>query len=493
MHVKFPDSFLWGGAIAANQAEGAFDVAGKGLSIADMVSFNTRMNRDEIYKNRRVNSEKLSIALNQPDQEFVVYPKRYGIDFYHHYKQDIALLAEMGIKIFRTSIAWTRIFPRGDELHPNEEGLAFYDRLFGECKKHGMKILVTMHHNEMPFTLVEEYGGWKNRELIGFFDRYARSILTRYKGVVDFWVPFNEMNASRFNPYNGVGLVYDREENYEQACFQAVHHQFVANSLAVKACREISPEAKIGGMIARFTTYPATCKPEDVMKMIHDDQYNNFYYSDIMVRGFYPEYMQRYFEERNIVLQQEVSDKATLAQHTVDFLSFSYYMSIVSSHEGNLEKSYGNLIRGNRNPYLEESLWGWQIDTIGLRITLNQLYDRYHIPLFITENGLGAEDVLTEQGHVHDDYRISYHKGHLQQMAEAIRDGVELIGYTSWGIIDIISCGSSEMSKRYGFIFVDQDDTGKGSAKRYRKDSFYWYKAVIESCGESLYKDDCGR
>lgn len=486
MNIKFPSTFLWGGAIAANQSEGAFDVDGKGLSISDMVSFDTRMNREEIYKNRRVNSEKLKRAVENPNQEYIIYPKRYGIDFYNNYKQDIALLAEMGIKIFRTSIAWTRIYPRGDEMHPNEQGLAFYDGLFAECKKYGMKILVTMHHNEMPFTLVEEYGGWKNREVVGFFERYARTLLSRFKGIVDFWVPFNEMNASRFNPYNGVGLVFDREERYEEACFQALHHQFVANALVVKACKEISPETKIGGMIARFTTYPATCKPEDVMKMIHDDQYNNFYYSDIMVRGFYPEYMRRYFESNDIVLKQDESDKKTLAENTVDFLSFSYYMSVISSQDNNLEKSHGNLIRGNRNPYLEESSWGWQIDAMGLRITLNQLYDRYHIPLFITENGLGAEDVLTDQGEVNDAYRISYHREHLIQMNEAIKDGVDLIGYTSWGIIDIISCGSSEMSKRYGFIYVDQDDAGKGTRKRYRKDSFHWYKEVIQSNGESL-------
>ncbi|MDH2712379.1 family 1 glycosylhydrolase [Klebsiella quasipneumoniae] len=486
MSNNFPHDFLWGGAIAANQSEGAFDIDGKGLSIADITSIDTRMNKADIYKNRRVNSEKIARALSNPNEDFIVYPKRFGIDFYHQYKDDIALLAEMGCKIFRTSIAWSRIFPQGDEITPNEQGLEFYDRLFDECRKHGMELLITMHHNEMPLYLVENYGGWKNREVIGFFENYARTILTRYKDVVNYWVPFNEMNASRFNPYNGVGLVFDREEHYEAACFQSLHHQFVANALTIKAAREICPTAKIGGMIARFTTYPATCKPEDVMKMIHDDQYNNFYYSDIMVRGFYPEYMTRYFKDRNVELLFEPGDEEILATYKVDFLSFSYYMSIISSHEGNLEKSFGNLIRGNRNPYLAESEWGWQIDAVGLRITLNQLYDRYHIPLFITENGLGAEDNLTVDHKIHDHYRIDYHRQHIDQMREAIADGVKLIGYTSWGVIDIISCGSSEMSKRYGFIYVDQDNAGKGSLARYRKDSFFWYQKVINSNGDNL-------
>jgi len=481
---RFSDGFLWGGAIAANQAEGAWQEDGKGWSISDVRIYNRNVDRKKLDKERVMTEQKLAAAL--AEKGYGQYPKRYGIDFYHHYKEDIALFAEMGFKIFRTSIAWTRIFPNGDEEIPNEAGLKFYEEVFEECRKYGMKVLVTLHHNEMPLHLVEAYGGWKNRKLVAFFERYARTAFERFKNLVEYWIPFNEMNAANFNPFHGVGAIADREINLQQAAYQGVHHQFLANALSIKAAREIMPENKVGGMIARFTTYPATCKPEDVMQMTQDDQYNNFFYTDIMARGEYPKYMERYFREKEIEVVMEPKDADILKKYTVDFLAFSYYMSIVSSAEDAGEKTNANLITGGKNPFLESSEWGWQIDPVGLRYTLNQLYDRYNLPLFIAENGLGAQDKLEESGEVHDPYRIDYLRKHVEQMREAVEDGVDLAGYTWWGPIDIISAGTSEMSKRYGFIYVDRDDLGNGSLKRYRKDSFYYYKQVIKSNGEDL-------
>lgn len=482
----FSKNFLWGGAIAASQADGAYNEGGKGLDTQDLRYFDAYWDREKRNENRNINmtSERFEAALKATEIEN--YPFRWAIDFYHNYKNDLALFEEMGMKIFRTSINWARIFPNGDDETPNEEGIQFYIDLFDECHRRGIKVFATILHYNIPVNLVTKYGGWKNRKTIDFYLHYVKVLFERLGRRVDYWLPFNEINASKFNPYNGVCLIRDQEEDYESAIFQCVHHQFIANALTIKMAHEILPGSMVGGMIARFTTYPATCKPEDVMQMILDDNYKNYFYTDVMARGKYPAYMERYFVQNNVKIIKEPGDDEILAANTVDFLSFSYYMSMVSTTDQEWAKASGNLVTGNKNPHLKASEWGWQIDPVGLRISLNQMYDRYQLPLFIAENGIGAFDKVGEDGKIHDEYRIEYLRAHIDQMKEAIIDGVDLIGYTMWGILDIISCGTIEMSKRYGVIYVDRDDRGNGTNERIKKDSFYWYRKCIESNGEDL-------
>lgn len=486
MKLNFPDDFLWGGAIAASQADGGWDKGGKGLDTQDLRYFDASWDRTERDKNRNINmtSKRFEKALEEADATH--YPFRWGIDFYQNYKEDLALLEELGLKIFRTSINWARIFPNGDDEMPNEEGIQFYMDLFDECHKRGMKVFATILHYNIPVNLVTKYGGWKNRKVIDFYVRYAVTLFERIGERVDYWLPFNEINCSKFNPYNGCCLIKDQEEDYESAIFQCAHHQFIANALTVKEAHRILPGSMVGGMIARFTTYPLTCKPEDVMQMVLDENYKNYFYTDIMARGKYPSYSERMFEENNIHIKKEPGDDEILAENKVDFLAFSYYMSMVATTDTNVEKASGNLVSGNKNPYLKASDWGWQIDPVGLRISLNDMYDRYQLPLFIAENGIGAQDVLNEDGSVHDPYRIEYLRAHVEQMKEAIQDGVELLGYTMWGILDIVSCGTIEMNKRYGVIYVDRDEEGTGTNKRYKKDSFAWYQKCIASNGDKL-------
>lgn len=486
MKTGFDADFLFGGAISAAQADGAFTADGKGLDTQNIRYFDPAWNRAERDHNRNINmtTARFNAALKAIEPGH--YPFTRGIDFYHRYQDDLALMEEMGMKVFRTSIDWSRIFPDGDNETPNHQGIQFYIDLFDQCHQRGMKVFATILHYNIPLNLVTEYGGWKNRKVVDFYLKFVRVLFESLGDRVDFWLPFNEINAGKFNPYNGVCLIKDQEEDYESAIFQCLHHQFIANALTIKLAREILPQAKIGGMIARFTTYPATCKPEDVLETLHKEQYSNYFYTDIMVRGEYPAYMARYFHDNGIVIQKAPGDDALLKAYTIDFLSFSYYMSMVATTDKNWETTGGNLVSGNKNPYLKASDWGWQIDPIGLRITLNQFYDRYRIPLFIAENGIGAEDVLEQDLAIHDPYRIAYLREHVQQMKEAVIDGVELIGYTMWGIIDIVSCGTIEMSKRYGVIYVDLDDQGNGSLRRYKKDSFFWYQKCIASHGEDL-------
>ena len=487
MKQGFEEGFLWGGAISCSQAEGGFRDGGKGVSTQDLRYLDPSWDREQVeakHHGSPFSTQEFEQALQDMDTTY--YPNRRGIDFYHHYKEDIALFAEMGMKIFRTSICWSRIFPNGDDAQPNAQGIAYYRSMFEECKKYGIKIFATMLHYDIPVQLVLKYGGWKSRKTIDFYLRYAKVLFEEYGDLVDFWLPFNEFNAGRFAPWDGVCLIPDQEENLNQAVFQCLHHQFLASARAVALCHQMLPGAKIGGMIARFTTYPATCKPQDALQALQDDQYANWFYTDIMARGRYPAYMDRYFDRFHIRIEKEPGDDEILRNGTVDFLSFSYYFSQVSTSDQGWEKTAGNLIMANKNPYLETSEWGWQMDPIGLRVTLNQMYDRYGLPLFVAENGLGTTDILQPDGTVHDAYRIDYLRSHIEQMKQAVIDGVELIGYTMWGIIDVVSCGPLTMDKRYGVIYVDLDNGGKGSGKRYRKDSFYWYKKCIASNGEDL-------
>ncbi|NQJ50886.1 6-phospho-beta-glucosidase [Streptococcus suis] len=484
MTKQFPKGFLWGGATAANQYEGGWNLGGRGPATSDTyIAVDPDKRKDMSHFGKPVSRADVEFAL--ADQEGL-YPKRWGSDFYHRYKEDIALFAEMGFKTFRLSIAWSRIFPKGDELEPNEEGLAFYDAVFDELNKYGIEPLVTLSHYEFPLHLALEYGGWKNRKVIEFFVRYAETVFKRYQGKVKYWLTFNEINILGMVGYLSGGLLFEDGKNDLEAMYQAVHHQFIASSLATKAAHEIDLENKVGCMLARMENYAATCNPDDVLAALKKDQ-ENLFYTDVQVRGAYPSYMKRFFKENNIQVVFEPGDEAILKQYPVDFMSFSYYMTSITRALPDKDKATaGNLILGEANPYLEASDWGWQIDPVGLRITLNKLYDRYQVPLFIVENGLGALDKVEADGSIQDGYRIAYLEKHIQQMYEAIEDGVELMGYTPWGCIDLVSASTSEMSKRYGFIYVDADDQGNGSFDRSRKASFYWYKEVIASNGANV-------
>ncbi|MCS2160517.1 6-phospho-beta-glucosidase [Scandinavium sp. H11S7] len=459
----FPETFLWGGAVAANQVEGAWLEDGKGISTSDVQPHGVF---GEI-------SERKSGDMGIKD---------VAIDFYHRYPDDIALFAEMGFSCLRVSIAWTRIFPNGDEQQPNEAGLAYYDKLFDELAKHNITPMVTLSHYEMPWGLVKNHGGWGNREVITFFERYARTVFTRFKNKVKLWLTFNEINMSLHAPMTGVGLAGN---SIKAEIYQAIHHQLVASALAVKACHELIPDAKVGNMLLGGLMYPLTCKPTDVLETLQENR-QWLFFGDVQCRGEYPGYMLRYFRDNNIEIDMSDSDRQAL-KSTVDFISFSYYMTgCVSADEEVNAKARGNILSMIPNPHLPASEWGWQIDPVGLRVLLNMLWDRYQKPLFIVENGLGAKDKPDADGTVNDDYRISYLNDHLVQVREAIEDGVNVLGYTCWGPIDLVSASKAELSKRYGFIYVDRDDQGNGTLARSRKKSFYWYKDVIASRGSSL-------
>ncbi len=472
--TKLREDFLWGGATAANQYEGGYNEGGKGLSIADV----ERGARHGVA--RQIDSEIIPGAL---------YPSHEATDFYHHYKEDIALFAEMGFKCFRMSIAWTRIYPRGDEEEPNEEGLKFYDDVFDELHKYGIEPVVTISHYETPLTLVQEYGSWRNRKLVDFFVRYATTVFERYKGKVKYWMTFNEINATMAlnrNPYHQCGIIFAEGEDHGKTLVQASHHMLVASALAVVKGHEIDPENKIGCMLLVPETYAATCAPEDQVA-VREKMLSLFYYGDVHVRGYYTNTCTAMWKRLNTTApEMEEGDEEILLKGKVDYIGFSYYFSSIESAKG-VEQIEGNVISGGRNPYLKITDWGWQIDPVGLRNVLNKLYDRYQIPLMVVENGMGAYDTVEEDGSIHDPYRIEYLREHIKEMMKAVEeDDVDLLGYTPWGCIDLVSAGTGEMRKRYGFIYVDKYDDGTGTLARSRKDSFYWYKKVIASNGADL-------
>jgi 6-phospho-beta-glucosidase len=482
----FPDNFLWGGATAANQVEGGTNEGGKGLSVADCYSFDSSLPKAH-WSDQWKQMTHAQVAEAQNPASKLYFPKRVGNEFYSHYKEDIALFAEMGFKCYRMSIAWTRIFPRGDELTPNEEGLAFYDKVFDELHKYGIEPIVTISHYEMPLCLAVEYGGWPNRKLIDFYVRYADCLFERYKGKVKYWMTFNEINSIMRHPFTCTGVIEEGNTHLMQDEFQSAHHQFVASALATKLCHEKIPGAQMGCMISYQMPIPYSCDPDDVQRCV-ELQRQTLFFSDVQARGYYPAYAARWFEEMGVEVQMEPGDEAILRENTVDYVSFSYYMSTAASaHPERYATVQGNLLtNGVKNPYLECSQWDWQIDPKSLRTALNQLYDRYQKPLLIAENGLGARDVIEADGTIRDSYRIDYLRSHIEQMKEAIRDGVDLFGFTPWGCIDLVSASTSQMSKRYGFIYVDLDDEGHGTFERKRKRSFDWYKQVIATNGENL-------
>lgn len=465
--TPFPPGFLWGGATAANQIEGAYAEGGKGLSIQDVMP--------------------RGIAAPPTEEPTPDNLKLVGIDFYHRYAEDIALFAEMGFKTFRFSIAWSRIFPQGDEAEPNEEGLAFYDRVLDELEKHGIEPLVTISHYETPLALARKHDGWVSRAMIDHYARYARTLFERYGSRVKYWLTFNEINSVLHAPFLSGGIVTPKDQLSPTDLYQAVHHELVASALATKIAREVAPDAQIGCMLIAMPTYPLTPDPADALAVMQADHLN-LAFGDVHCRGEYPGYLLRHLREQGVELEVTDEDRETL-RHTVDFVSFSYYMSLCETADPDVTAGEGNLMGGVPNPTLEASEWGWQIDPVGLRIVMNQFWDRWRKPLFIVENGLGAKDELVEvdgRRTVVDDYRIAYLDDHLVQVGEAIADGVDVLGYTTWGCIDLVSASTAQMSKRYGFVYVDRDDDGSGTLERYKKKSFDWYAEVIRTNGASL-------
>ena len=475
----FPDNFLWGGAVAACQIEGAYNEGGKGLSTSDIHAYDRNLNRKKV-RERGGTLEKIEYAI-QDKEGF--YPKRYGIDFYHTYKEDLALLKELGFKAFRTSISWTRIFPNGDEEEPNEEGLAFYDRLIDEIIKNGMEPVITVYHYDIPLTLVTKYGGFASRKMIDFYVRYAEVLLKRYRGKVKYWILCNQINYVPVVKFGSLGIYDDQTspEKMEELVYRAVHNQFVACAKVKQFAAEYDPHAWIGTMVSDEIYYPASCKPADIVFTLKKNRMQ-YYFTDVQFRGTYPGYMLRYFEENGIDLEIQDGDLELLRNNTMDFLAISYYYTKILDAEKNSMVPFDGL----QNPYLEETPWDWRADPLGFYYCLSEYWDRYQKPIMVAENGFGAIDTISEDGRIHDDYRIAFLKKHIEQMKEAVKDGVDIIGYLSWAPIDMISSSSNEMSKRYGYIYVDQDDIGNGSKKRIRKDSFYWYQNVIASNGEKL-------
>ena len=478
MKTVMPENFLWGAATAANQAEGAWNEDGKGISVADILASDSE-------KGHRIETNGIV------DGHY--YASHKASDMYHRIHEDIAMMAEMGLKAYRMSVAWTRIYPNGDDETPNEAGLKYYDEVFDDLREHGIEPVVTISHYEPPFHMCE-YGGWSDRKMIDCYLKYCRTIFERYKDKVTYWLTFNEINILKV-PFGiltsgGINIPTFSAENTEELRFNAMHNQFVASAKAVLLAHEINPEFKVGCMIASMLQYPLTCHPDDIFAASLNNQTNYLFASDVQVRGAYPGYMKRYFRDHNITIHAEPEDEKILKEGTVDFVSFSYYSTTCMSVTQNADspakgKAAGNLISGMKNPYLQASEWGWQIDAVGMRYLLNQFYDRYQKPLMIVENGLGARDTV-EDGEIHDVYRIEYLREHVKQLKEAVLDGVDIIGYMPWSAIDLIGLSTGTIDKRYGFIYVDTDNRGNGTFRRYRKDSFYWYQKVIGSNGEDI-------
>lgn len=470
----FPENFMWGASTSANQVEGGYNEGGKGLSVADVLATTHKMREetDGIIEGR-------------------YYPSHVASDFYHNYKNDIKMMREMGLNSYRMSIAWTRIYPNGDDNTPNEEGLKFYDDIFDELKKYNIEPIVTISHYESPLKLSHE-DGWANRNMINHYLKYCETIFIRYKDKVKYWITFNEINCLLV-PFGimtagGIFSKIKSEKNTEQLRFTALHNQFIASAKAVKLAHKINPKNKVGCMIATMCNYPLTCNPEDILAAKKSEQMSNMFCSDVMIRGYYPSYSKRYLEEHNITLDITEEDLHELKTGIVDFYACSYYMTAcisASPEEEGAEKASGNLIANIKNPYLKSSEWGWQIDPTGFRYVLNNVYDRYQIPIMIVENGLGAKDTVVD-GKIEDDYRIDYLREHIKALREAIKDGAYVIGYMPWSAIDLIGLSTGSIEKRYGFIYVDVDNNGNGTYKRIPKKSFYWYKNVIKSNGEDL-------
>lgn len=482
------NNFLWGAATASNQMEGAYDEGGKGLSTSDFMCYVDPGSRKKSDTTFSVTYEQLKYEMEH-ESEFN-FPKRRGNDFYHRYQEDIKWMAEMGFNVFRMSIAWERIFPTGFEDKPNEEGLVFYDRVFDELRKYDIEPLVTLSHYDFPIEISLKLNGFESRETVALFEKYARTCFERFHKKVKYWITFNEINMVMHSPYACCGAMLDHSPNKEWQCkYQCAYHQFLASAKSVMIAHEIDPTIKVGNMLSKQIYYPATCKPEDNLQMLLDTQMDTFF-TDVTCTGDFPHYMQRIWDEAGVTLPIESGDLEILKKGTVDFVSFSYYSSIISEYHGKLQLRSFNLMGAKKNEYVQYTDWDWAIDPIGMRIALNHMYDRYHKPIFISECGFGAYDKIEADGMVHDDERIRFLKLQLEQVKEAVKDGVDVIGFTAWSGIDLVSQTTTEFSKRYGFVYVDLDDFGNGTYNRMPKKSFYWYKKVIETNGENLENID---
>ncbi|AXK51677.1 glycoside hydrolase family 1 protein [Spiroplasma alleghenense] len=487
-NLKFPKGFLLGGAGAANQFEGAFDQDKKGLSIADLKTWDEKLDRKKLDSSSLdLDREKYEESKNGNPKN--IYPNRFGIDFYNKYKDDLILFKEVGLNCFRTSFAWTRFFPNGDEKNPNQLAIKHYKNLLTEAKKLNIEVVVTISHYESPIGLLEKQNTWLSKQTIHDYLRFVEILAKEYKDLVKYWMPFNEINCTVLSAFTGGGFLLEKNDlKAEEKKYQALHNQFVAQAMAKKIIKEIDPSAQVGCMIAAFSSYPATCKPEDVRANQLKSQLQMYMYFDMAAKGIYSPFILKYFKDENINLEITSQESDYLKKYTMDFLSFSYYMSSVTSANPENNQS-GNIIIGEKNPYLSATEWGWQIDPQGLRILMNDLYDRYRLPLFISENGIGVDEKLDPKTlTVNDNYRIDYLKEHLKNLLLAIEDGVECIGYTMWTAIDLVSASTREMSKRYGLIYVDRNDDGSGSNKRFIKKSGKWFKEVSESNGSLLWK-----
>ncbi len=485
--VRFPEGFLWGGATADFQYEGGFSEGGRGINSQDFVTDGSATVKRQITLKLKdgsrgtVNSlETFPEGAEAEIYEDQYYPSHQAVDGYHHYKEDIALMGEMGFNVYRFSICWSRIYPNGDEEQPNQEGIQFYSDMIDECHKHNIEPLITICHDEMPDHLARDYDGWNSRHLIDAYVKYAKTLFEAYKGRVKYWLTFNELNA--IHGYAKIGV----HTMTPQVFYQAQHHMFVASSMAIKLGHEMMPDAIFGSMFAMSEMYPATCKPEDIFAW-YEHRRENYFFIDVMARGKYPNYAADIFKRKNVELKIVDGDLDWIANYPLDFVSFSYYRSttVCADHFTSMDPI--GIMGGDGNPFLESTPWGWPIDPLGLRYCLNELYDRYQKPVFVIENGLGAIDKLEEDGTVHDQYRMKYLADHFKAMRDAITiDHVPCFGYTMWGPIDLVSLGTGEMKKRYGFIYVDMDDKGNGSLKRTKKDSFQWMKKVTASNGSDL-------
>ena len=472
----FPKEFLWGGATAANQCEGAYDEDGRGLASVDVIPYG-----EDRFKVARGEMKMLEC------DDSHLYPAHYGIDFYHRYKEDIKLFADMGLKCFRFSIAWTRVIPDGDG-EVCDKGLDFYEAVVDECLKYGIEPLITINHFDAPINLINKFGGWKDARMINAFLKLCEALFKRLGNKVKYWLTFNEINMLLHLPFMGAGILFEEGEEKNQVLYTAAHHELLASAKAVIVAHKMMPDAMVGCMLAAGQFYPFSCNPDDVYKGMEADR-DNYFFTDVQARGEYPVWALKRMEKANVKLTISEEDKKILKEGTVDFISFSYYSSRCVSADPEVCKNYakGNAVFASvKNPSLKASEWGWQIDPLGLRITCNTLYDRYNKPLFIVENGLGAKDII-EDGKIHDTYRIDYMREHIKAMNAVINeDGIPLLGCTFWGIIDLVSASTGEMSKRYGMIYVDKDDKGEGTYNRLKKDSFFWYQKVIKTLGEDL-------